>query len=294
MPRSPDLQLVARLFGRKWRVVAGITCLTTALAAYVAFTAQPVYQARVVVLPVDAQAGGGGTLSRLIGQFGSLGDLAGLGVSGLNGSRDESVGILESRQLLADFIAEHDLIPVLYRDKWDASRKAWKVPADEMPSLARAVTFFDREVWNIQEDKKSGRVAAIIEWYDPAQAAQWANELVDRANAILRKRAVDAGQRSITYLKGQLAASDVVDLRQTISGAIEAQMNTVMLANARSDYALRVIDAATPADARDPIKPKKALLVIAGMLFGLFASAGLIIAWSALAELRSKPGAGHP
>ena len=60
--------------------------------------------------------------------------------------------------------------------------------------------------------------------------------------------------------------------------AMENQLNAVMLAKARPDYALRVVDPALVPDAREPIKPKRRLLVLAGFVFGLFLSAVIVLA----------------
>lgn len=285
MGRSvPVLAQILGLFRHQLLLIAGLTTLTTALAVVYALVATPVYRAEVVLLPVEAESGGG-SLSRLVGQFGGLAGLADLGLGGLGGTRDESLGVLRSRKLLEDFIRERDLLPVLFPDTWDAGVKRWNVPADEIPTVWQGIELMHEQVRDIEEDRRSGRVLLAIEWRDRTQAAEWANELVARANATLRQRSIAAAEKSIEYLQSQLQSTVDLEQRRSIYATLQGQMNTMMLARARPDFALRVVDPALIPDERAAVKPQRKLLVIAGFLAGLFLSAVIVLAWSAMRAL---------
>lgn len=281
----PVLAQLLALFRRQLLLIAGLTTLTTTLAVVYALVATPVYRAEVILLPVQAESGGGGTLSRLVGQFGGLAGLADLGLGGLGGTRDESLGVLRSRKLLEDFIRERDLLPVLFPDAWDIDGKRWKVSADEIPSVWQGIELLHERVRDIEEDRRSGRVLLAIEWRDRTQAAAWANELVARANETLRQRSIAAAEKSIEYLQSQLQSTVDLEQRRSIYAALQGQMNTMMLARARPDFALRVVDPALTPDKRAAVKPQRKLLVIAGFLAGLFMSAVIVLAWSAVRAL---------
>ena len=51
--------------------------------------------------------------------------------------------------------------------------------------------------------------------------------------------------RNIQYLKDQIAKTDVVQLQGVMYSLVEAEMKTLMLANARSEYAFTVVDPAS-------------------------------------------------
>jgi uncharacterized protein involved in exopolysaccharide biosynthesis len=273
----PVIAMLYRLFRGQLLLIAVVTALCTGLAVAYALTAKKVYRAETVVVPVEHE-GGGGALSRLVGQFGGIAAMADLGLGGVGGSRDEALGVLRSRKLLEEFITEGELLPVLFPKSWDASAKRWRVPADEQPTVWQGIDLLESQVRYIEEDKRSGRVLLAIEWTDPARAAAWANELVARANETLRQRSIAAAQKSIEYLQSQTQGNTTLELRESVYAAMENQLNAVMLAKARPDYALRVVDPALVPDAREPIKPKRRLLVVAGFMFGAFLAAVIVLA----------------
>ena len=69
-------------------------------------------------------------------------------------------------------------------------------------------------------------------------------------------------------MSAELEKISNVDLRKGIFRLIEHQIEIVMFANVREEYAFKVLDSATAADADDFESPKRALMVIAAILFG--------------------------
>lgn len=72
------------------------------------------------------------------------------------------------------------------------------------------------------------------------------------------------------YLNGELESASSVELRQSIHRLIEAQVQTIMLANVRQDFAFRVIDPAVVQDADHYVSPRRALLAFMGIVLGGF------------------------
>jgi uncharacterized protein involved in exopolysaccharide biosynthesis len=265
----------------RWLVLASTVLFTSLGIAYVLLT-KPVYEARIVVLPIDIESTARSSLSRLV-----AGGLAELGLGSLGGSRSESMGVLQSRQLLEDFIRDENLLPQLYPKRWDAAARKWNVEQEEVPTLWQAVDYMEQNIRRVSEDRRSGRVVLTVEWHDPEVAAKWANALVSRANETLRDRTIVGAEKSLKFLQAQLGESSVLEVRQSVYGAIEGQLNTIMLARARPDYALRVIDPATVPDKRDPIRPRRVMAVAASFAFGFCAALGLITAWAVLKWVRA-------
>ena len=119
------------------------------------------------------------------------------------------------------------------------------------------------------EEKKTGLVNVQIDWTDPQEAADWANELVRRLNAEMRSRAIAKSNASLGYLEDELKTTLEVATREAINRLIEAQIKQRMVANVTTEYAFRIVDRAMASDPDDPEKPKKIILIALGPIAGL-------------------------
>jgi LPS O-antigen subunit length determinant protein (WzzB/FepE family) len=107
-----------------------------------------------------------------------------------------------------------------------------------------------------------------IAWTDPATAALWANEYVALANELIRTRALQHAESNIEYLRKQVEETNVVELERVIYNLIESQIQTLMLANAREEYAFIVVDPAVAPETRTT--PRRKLIVLSGGALGVF------------------------
>ena len=278
LPASPagpggsdvDLRTLLRLlWSRRW-LILGSALLFTALLAAVAFLTRPVYRATTVLVPASIEGGGAGGIGAMLGQFGGLASLAGVNLGGgANNDTEVSLAVLRSREFTEAFIRDRDLLPLIFEECWDAQAKRWKGDEEDWPTLAQGYKEFDREIRSVAFDRKTGLVTLQIDWRDPQVAADWANDLIARANAEMRRRAVAESRASIEYLEKELATTITVDTRNAISRLMEAQIKQRMLANVTVEYAFRVIDRALAPDLKDMIRPKRLLLVAFGFVLGL-------------------------
>jgi len=257
-----------------WRIVVeykhlvlGITSACVLLAVFIAFFMQPVYRAEILLSPVAEEQRSG--ISSIVSQFSGLADIPGINLGGGGNNTLEAIATLKSRALTTAFIKEEKLMPVLFADRWDAAKKQWYANT-EVPTEWDAFQLFDNNVRFVNLDSRSGLVTLAIEWGDPQLAAQWANQLVRRVNAQRRSEAIHEAETSINYLKQQLGSTSSVEIQQAIYRLIEAQEKTIMVANARSEYTFKVIDAAIAPQER--IRPKRQWIVIQGLLIGLIIS----------------------
>ena len=269
-------EMIALAWQRRWLIVACVVVFT-ALAATAAYLMTPRYRAQVIMVPVrgdDVR----GALSSALGQLGGLASMAGIGLPG-GGNKDENLAYLTSRAFLEQFVEEEKLLPVLFAKKWDAQKGTWKVDdPEDVPTVADAVRFLDRKVRAVQEDRRTGIVTLSIVWSDREEAARWANLMVERVNRDLRGRAIRDAEASKGYLEGELAKTDVVELRQSLYRLIEGQIKTIMLASVRPDYAFRVVDPAAVPDLKDRVRPRRLAMIALGALFGGLFSL-VIIGW---------------
>lgn len=240
-----------------WRLLAGIVAVFAIAAVVLALVMTPVYRAEAVVTSIDI-GNRETTASALVNQLGSLAGIAGVNLGNLTAGSNKGRVTIESRSLIEQFIRRNDLIPILYADRSG-------MRSDELPTLWHAVEDFE-EMFRAEFDPETGLITVRVEWTDPRFAADWANGLVDLANELLRNRDLADAQRNVKYLNEQLSRTTVVGLQQVLYNLIEIEMRTLMLSNARQEYALAVVDRAVVPELRQ--RPKRKQIVVLGTLLG--------------------------
>lgn len=262
---------IRELWGILWRRkiwIFAITAVFSVSAVTYAFLAEQWFKAEVVLVPVKTNA-------RISGQLGGLANLASLAGVNLNEKNDsiEALAVLRSNDFIRSFIDEHQLLPVLFADKWDSTARRWKSnnPKDQ-PDDRDAVRLFQRTICQVVEDKQTGLVTVSIEWKSADMASEWANQLVARLNEQMRQRVLVEAERNVKFLSDELAATNIATLQQSISRLLEGELQTLMLARGNLEFAFRVVDHAGVPKWRS--RPKRALLVsgatLAGGIFAVF------------------------
>lgn len=273
-----DLKEVWQALVDNKKLIAIVTGTTTAIALAIAFLLTPIYRAEVLLAPATSEKSGG--LSALAGQFGDLAALAGISIGG-NDRTQEAIATLKSRALTEAFIKENNLLPVLFEDDWDTEKGAWKEQdAEDIPTFWQAYEVFNEEIRTVSLDKKSGLVTLAIEWKDAALAAAWANDLVKRVNRERQLEDIREAESSIDYLQKQLIKTSVTEVEQAIYRLIEGQTKSIMVAQARKEYAFKVIDPAVPPERE--IKPKRTVILALGFVLGLVISIFVVLSRNAL------------
>lgn len=272
---------------KSWLLVLAVG-LASGLAAYLFATQMTrAYRAEVVVAPVT-NAGGSDLLAAFGGRLGGLGALAGLGVGG-DTDRNERIAVLSSRDLARRFLEEHAIVSEFCASrtiKCRPGRGAGTLPSESESNLA--LKKFLRRVLTVTEDKRTGLVRVSITWRDRQVAARWANEYVALANRQLTTRSVDESNRRIAFLRDAADRAQYVQLREATFHLMESEIESIMVATTRSDFAFRVVDSAAPPDERDVVRPRKALLAVAGAVLGTLVALG-VVWWRARRRFATRP-----
>lgn len=259
---EPEGMAVLRMLWQRRVFVCIVAAVFGVIGGTYSLLATPIYRAQVTLLPVTNRAGQG-----LAGQLGGLAGLAGLAGINLEGpDKTEPLAVLSSRDFARSFIEEQELLTVLLHDKWDAKAGKWKHPGPKQPDIRDAVERFDKRVRKVGEDRKSGLVVLTIDWEDPQLAARWANILAAKINTQMRARAIDSAERSIKYLRAELAVTNEVPLQLSISRLLESQMQTIMVARGNDEYSFRVVDQARVPKKR--LHPKRVMITVGAFLIG--------------------------
>jgi len=274
-PADAEISLVDiwRILGTHRWLVLGLMLLSGLLSLAAALLMMPEYRAEVLLAPVnDLDDGQHSALA--FGEFGSIAALAGVNLDRKD-KKNEAIATLRSRQFTEQFIAARKLDRVLFSDLWDREHDRWKGNAGkDIPTPWDVFEVFDKDIRRVSEDRTTGLVTLSIEWKDPQQAAQWANELAANVNATLRQQAVEASNDAIAYLQDQLTRTSVVDLQQVLHRLIESEMKKIIVANINEEYAFRVIDPAVAPD--EPFRPRFVAMVglgaVAGLVLGVIAA----------------------
>lgn len=265
---EPDFfQLWGMLWKAKWFIVVITASFTAAGIAY-ALLATQWWRADTVLVPVDSSE-----LPAGLAQLGGLASLAGISLD-TGGNQHAPVAVLKSREFAAEFINRYDLLPVLFADDWDAQAVQWK-SAGQSRDIRDGVELFVESVRAVSEDKKAGLVSLSITWRDPVVAAEWANAMVTEVNDKLRRQALDESEHSVEYLRKELATTDLAPLQLTIGRVMEGELQKMLLARGREQFAFRVVDHATPPKKRT--KPKRTILAVFSMMVGAGLSVFLVL-----------------
>lgn len=247
------------LWRGKWLVIV-LTALFAGGSVVYAMQAEEWYRAEVLLAPADEKS-----TSALGGQLGGLAALAGVTVGG--GDSAEAVAVLESRELARNFIEDRNLLRVFFLEDWDSGAGKWLGDdPEDWPEIRDAVKYFHENILSVNQDPRSGLVTVAIEWIDPEDAADWANNLVRRLNSRLRERALAEAETNVDYLRSELNQTNVITLQQSIGRLLESELQKLMLARGNEEFAFKVIDAASPP--RDRVRPKRALIAVVGTLLG--------------------------
>jgi len=247
-----------------------ITGLFGVAAVTLALTATPIYTAQVVVAEVgDTNMS---AASSLASQFGGLASLAGVKLATNNSGR-EAQAILKSRRLAREFIQRNGLLTEL------------SPKGRGLPTLWLAVNRLRDTALTIREDTTEGVTTVYVKWTDPAVAASWANEYVALANELIRTRALEEANRNIEYLNKQIELTNVVEVQRVMYNLIESETKTLMLANARGEYAFRIVDPAVPPEMRT--SPRRKLMVLTGTAIGLFIGIFVVFSYNLWRRVRA-------
>ncbi len=269
-----------KLFLNRKLFISIIVILFTLTSVAVALILPQIYKSEVLVAPVsqnDDAAASAGIMSQ-------ISDLASVGGLNIGGGGDvtsitTSIAYLKSRVFNYLIIEELNLIPDLFPEKWDASANKW-IDENDVPSMWDAYKDFE-ELMAVDEDPMTGLVKLSIEWPDPEKASIIVSTMIERANEIIRSEAISDSDENLNFLYSQLEETQINDIRNTLNQLIMMEMQKSMLANSSSEYAFEVIDPAYIPE--DRIKPKRALIVVLGVMLGLFFSLTFLVlqeAWS--------------
>ncbi|OBP15808.1 hypothetical protein A5320_08255 [Rheinheimera sp. SA_1] len=272
-------EILGELWRLKWYVVI-VMFFTAAASVYFALQMPNIYRTTVVLAPATEKKAGLGGLGS---QLGGLASLAGVNLSASGGidKTDLAIELLKSRRFLSQFITEYKLlIPIMAAKNWDLTsgtfiydediydtkNKLWVraaiPPRKPEPSFEEAAVELSG-LMDISKDKITGMVKVSIEHLSPELVQLWTQQLIIAVNNDIRQRDILEAQSSLKYLSEQLQDTKVAEIRNSLAQLIEEQTKTLMMANIREEYVLKVVDPAFLPE--EKVKPRRSMVVLVSM-----------------------------
>jgi len=259
---------IAGILRKNLWVIAAFAITGLVAGSLVAVLSEPVYRAEVTLVPAN-KMGQSQSIGGALGSLGGLAQFTGIDLNN-NASTWANIATLESRTFIEQFIADEGLMPILFAERWDSQTGKWREKVGEdAPTLWDGYKQFDEKILDINWNTTTQLITLTVDWSDPNIAAEWANKLVQRINDQLREDAIAEAKKSLAYLNRELARTSIVGLRQSIFNLTESQIQQVMLANVREEYAFKVIGPAVPPDPDDYVWPRPFLTIILAAVLGL-------------------------
>lgn len=160
------------------------------------------YRSETTIMSISSKSGG--SLSSIGSQLGGLAAIAGMGLSGGLDDSLRFVIILRSRTLAENVIKSQNLLPILFKEAWDAKTNKWRSSDPKMiPSMEDAVLALNSKV-TVTDDKKNKTIRIAAEFSDPETAAMVANAFVDQLQKFINENAFTAAKRNRIFIERQL------------------------------------------------------------------------------------------
>lgn len=275
-------QIWAEIYRKKIAII-GSSFLFGIFAIFIALKLPNMYTAKVLLVPTSEEEGG---LAALAKNFGGLASIAGIGLGQSSGPDKGAIAqeVLKSQQFINDFVNNHNIVVpliaskaskaityelVIDEDLYDTQAKKWvrevEPPKTVEPTPEEIFEAF-LDILEIEQDPKTGFVNLSVEFYSPSMAKEWLDLLVVDINEKMKKDDQMEAQKSIDYLTQLINETRNSKMQQTFYQLLEEQTKTLMLTESRTEYIFKTIASASVPEKKS--KPKRVLIVIAGILIG--------------------------
>jgi uncharacterized protein involved in exopolysaccharide biosynthesis len=258
------------LIDGRWKLVIA-ALLSAVLTSVLVYSKPYMFQSTITVSVVDIEDPGGvAPDDRMASEVLTLVEHGFVMGTTRDNYNDVMLARLQSRDFTMRFIDAYNVYRYFYPEQWLEKEQRWE--SGFTPDRGEIFTLFRDQVRSIDLDEETEIVSISMNWPEPTVARDWANNYVQSFNEFIRKKTIRDVQRKQKYLQSELRKSDLLEMQKSIYRLIEAQTAIAMLANAREEYAMEIIDpAAIPYRSFMMSRNKRILLgTVAGLLLAVF------------------------
>ena len=272
--RQGTVTIMLAALRRYWWVWMATILAAAGIGYYIASTVPELYRAEAVLFPPPREGNLASLPTRLLG----------LNLGSASPTTDEALATLTSSQFLSDFIRDHNLMPLLFPDEWDAAAQGWR-PDVRQPTLLRGVRRFEGNL-DIENNVTTPVVTLAFFHTDADVATQVVRNLISDLNGKMRERTIARSRAIIDQYYQQLRSDTLTEVRTHILALITEEMKILVSARGTEEFAFRTVGpAVTPDEISYPNKPLIFVLAcLAGALIGVLAS--LILNFNRSSPLR--------
>lgn len=262
------------VFWRKKILIGSITSVAAIFSVLYSLSLPNIYTSQSLIAPSNSED----SLSSKLGNFSSLGGLAGISLpSGTASKSQEAIERIKSFEFFSTyFLPNIKLENIMAISEWDPQqdiliydKKLFNVIKGEWltgkPSTQEAFKVYKGTI-SIGENKKTGFVTISIDHESPAIAKKWIDIIIYQINESMRTIDAEAAQRSISFLNETSRSTNVQSIKETVAKLLENQMQTLMLTASNESYVFKIID--SPIVSEQKSKPSRAIICIMGTLLG--------------------------
>jgi uncharacterized protein involved in exopolysaccharide biosynthesis len=229
------------------------------------------YEAKAVIVPAEH----GRDVSSTAGSLGGMASQFGLSL-GSSSQAEEIVAHLSSNYIREMVIRKYSLIPLFLREK--VLRKYKPIPAFISPATDLKDKTENQQMWvalrflddaiTINNKDKEGVIEVIMEFKDPKIAMDIAKYFLAETNDRMSNDAKRVANRNRKYLESIVDKTSDPLIKMNVYNQIAQQIQTEMAAEAKEDFALKIID--PPREADRKTRPLRAIMGIGTFVAALF------------------------
>ncbi len=254
-----------------WRLVLMAGVLAGALAYVAGQMASPLYESSARISVVDIEDPGGVSPDdRRAPEVLTLVEHGFIMGTTRDNYDQVMLARLRSRQFAQLFLDTFNIYKHMFPEHWDNVQDDWKNGFELDRGLA--FTIFRDSVRLIEHDEETDIITVKMQWPDALLAKEWVNNYIVLFNDYMRKKTLGDVEKKQSFLIEELKKSELVDIERSIYRLIEAQTAIAMLAHAREEYVLEVIDPGALPYASVSMSPRKRALLgfMTGLLLSVF------------------------
>tara|TARA_B100000575_G_C23060188_1_gene610328 strand:+ start:58 stop:993 length:936 start_codon:yes stop_codon:yes gene_type:complete len=285
-------QIILKLWhGRNFILI--ITSVFSIVAVIYSLSLPNVYRSQALL----AEANSNNSISSSLDQFSSLAGIAGISLPS-SGEADEvemGIAVIKSLDFFEGFATKYDIwIPLVASIGWDSmtnellldddiynkNEERWTQDKPSIQSFHGA--FLER--LNISRSKQTGFVQISIEHHSPYIASFWLESIIKEINEITRLEDMKVANASIEFLENEIEGTKLIEVRSSLNGLIQDQIQKRMVANATPEYLFKIL--ASPFAPEKKYSPRRSLICIFGFLMGILVSFSYILFGNYLKKLK--------
>lgn len=246
-----DLVDLLRVLIKRKNLIIGLILLGSLATAGVSLILTPIYASKAVIAPVQQQALGG-TASMLAAQFGITTPPA--------GNVSEIVSLLKSNILREKVIKSLNLVeeflrPEELKDKSEDER-IWE-----------CLRYLEKTL-KVNFKQKDNTIEVEMEYKDPVIATRILERLLLELQNHMSREAKRVAEVNRKYLEEALSSTADPFIKSNIYNLIAQQIQQGMLAEAKENFAFKILDPPKVPDKK--IKPKRRLMVMVAFVTSAF------------------------